>query len=1012
MKKKLLIILLTLFSNLIVAQEAFYIENYHVDIELHTNGSFDVTETINVFFTEERRGIIRDIPCRFTFDAFTSKNRIEMALGASSEGQYETWIDSINVADYNFSVSDNGYNKSIRIGSADKFINGAHKYIIKYSVRGAINEFINHSEFSWNIIGHEWKTEIKKASFSLSFEKELKLKKQDIILMSGIGDSTDVFWDENYSISSSEIEGSTREPLKPKEAITLKVKLPWNYFNNRYRIKKYFSNINLEKDGSFRITNIQQNEYIGYQQYNLDRFQASIKSPTNKVYEVRTSNSALYDSVLNMYAWINGLRRTLESYKQGISTKLFRINIINGKTEFKNGEGLLWKWDMEDFYQKVDTFIIQLDLLKHVKPKSIELTKSGKPVNYAIENGKLNAEISDLNPTDILLLKVVYPKWTYSEPLPPKHAIYDSEPYFVITNFDDEIFINNDATLRIKRKYYVDFRDPIKAGENIPFDVYVGSFVPYYDDYTTDHHYFLIENAEYNNAKYSRDYLGFSLSWGEGKEPETRNGAFEFEYTTYNMLRKDGGEFFMNIPLYEDESFPVVKGKLLVHFPKTIESEEVKYMFNTLYKREPNYVINKQVINDTTIQFEFQLEESVRYLPSWPILNFRFPKGNIKTSFKKDAAIFLDTYDDEVKSLLVPLIITFVLFVIWFFLGRDKKHEIEEKHYIPENISPPEVGYIWDGKLHKRDLISLIYYWAAQGYLKISDIYSENDEIILTKVKSLPKDRKVFEHIIFKGLFKSQNEVKVSSLRDSFYKTMKSAAHQFKRYSRLNKLLMPGTKAFGRILMIIGILCGIICLIIGLAEEEVFILIYALLLATPFIIFGIIMPKFGHLGAKMHREVLGFRKFIEKAEVDRLLFILEENPDYFDQTIAYAIVMGMGKTWAKKFNGLINSKDLGTKNGGDDVKDLTESPLEKKLDTLFYVDTMIKRMHKIEDDFHYKKPTPRSTYSSFSGSSYSYKSSSSSSSYSSSSSGGSSSYGSSGGGYSGSGYGGGGGSSW
>ena len=219
MKKHLLIIILSLLPKLLSGQEAFYIENYHVDIQLYTNGSFEVTETIDVFFTEERRGIIRDIPCRFTFDTITSKNRTEMAFGASSIGQYETRIDSVNVKNYNFSVLDNGYNKSIRIGSADKFITGAHKYIIKYRVWGAINEFMNHSEFSWNIIGHEWKTEVRKASFSLSFEKELKLGKRDVIIMSGIGDSNDMSWDDNYSVSKNEIEGSIKKKLILKKAL-------------------------------------------------------------------------------------------------------------------------------------------------------------------------------------------------------------------------------------------------------------------------------------------------------------------------------------------------------------------------------------------------------------------------------------------------------------------------------------------------------------------------------------------------------------------------------------------------------------------------------------------------------------------------------------------------------------------------------------------------------------------------------------------------------------------------
>ncbi|NJO90354.1 MAG: DUF2207 domain-containing protein, partial [Chloroflexia bacterium] len=87
----------------------------------------------------------------------------------------------------------------------------------------------------------------------------------------------------------------------------------------------------------------------------------------------------------------------------------------------------------------------------------------------------------------------------------------------------------------------------------------------------------------------------------------------------------------------------------------------------------------------------------------------------------------------------MPVVITIVLFVLWFFIGRDKKQEIIEKYYIPDNISPPEVGFIWDGKLHKRDLIALIYHWAAKGYLKISGMNTDEKDLTLTKLKDLPQ---------------------------------------------------------------------------------------------------------------------------------------------------------------------------------------------------------------------------------------------------------------------------------
>jgi len=1016
MKKILSLILFALSFNSLTAQEAFYIENYHVDIQLYTNGSFDVTETIDVFFTEKRRGIIRDIPCRYTFDTITPENRNEYALGATSTGKYNVLIDSINVEGYNFSVIDNGYNKSIRIGSADQYISGAHKYIIKYTVWGAINDFVDHSEFSWNIIGHEWKTEIKKATFTLSFQNKTKLEKGDIKVFSGKQGNKDNLH-INYTQSNKYIKGKTKKGFQAGEGATLIVKLPTNYFNNRYRVNKHADIIYLEKDGSYDVQNIQKVEYIGYNQYTLNRLPLYTNKPVKKENKYHISYKYNYYTSKNHIIVFNGNRTDKNKYNQKQVYKHFDYNLLNGKTSFNNGEGLLIKWDINQFYQKPDTLIIKLELLKHAKPISLTLTKNGEPVKYDLNGAEFYSRITDIKQNDIVLLKVVYPKWTYSEALPPKHAIYDILNTFVITKFDDEIFINKDATIRIKRKYYVDFRESIAKGEKFPFTIEVNKETPIYLDYSRSYHRYIIEDVKYGNANYIENYSGFKLNWGKNENEKTRKGVFEFEYTTYDMLRKDGDKFLMDIPLYENYNSPAIKGSLKIHFPEKIENNQLAYGLTSLYESESPYIINELGFNDTIYQLDFKLRETVMYAQECPLLSLRFPKGSIKTSFTKDTRIFIAKSEDEILSLIIPIAITLILFLLWFFLGKDEKYEIDEKQYIPDNISPPEVGYIWDGKLHKRDLIALIYHWAGQGIIKISDFYLDEDDITLNRIKDLPKDRKKFEQTIFKGLFNYGDKVNVSDLRDSFYRTMDKAGIQFKNYSKRNKLLMPGTRAFGRILMIIGIITGLITLFTGLAEENTFITIYSFLLAAPFIVFGILMPKFGHLGAKMHREILGFKKFIEHAEVDRLMFILEEDPDYFDKTVAYAIVMGMGKTWANKFNGLIKSKGIETNNTKHSLDELPEDEMEEmedKLDTLFYVNSIMKRMHKIEDDFHYKKPPARSSYSSSSSSSYnsySYKSSSSYSSSSSSSYSGSSSYGSSSG-SSGSGYGGGGGSSW
>jgi len=161
--------------------------------------------------------------------------------------------------------------------------------------------------------------------------------------------------------------------------------------------------------------------------------------------------------------------------------------------------------------------------------------------------------------------------------------------------------------------------------------------------------------------------------------------------------------------------------------------------------------------------------------------------------------------------------------------------------------------------------------------------------------------------------------------------------------------------------------------------------------------------------SEIYAEILGFKEFIVKAELDRLKQLALENPKYFEETIAYAIVLGYGYLWADKFKEIMTSPPSWYK-GYEPDAGTSFSPN-------IFTKRLVANMYKMETSFNYKPPTTYSSSSSYS-SSKSSSSSWSSSSWSKSSSGsssswsGSSSFKSSGGGSSGSGYGGGGGSSW
>ncbi len=51
-------------------------------------------------------------------------------------------------------------------------------------------------------------------------------------------------------------------------------------------------------------------------------------------------------------------------------------------------------------------------------------------------------------------------------------------------------------------------------------------------------------------------------------------------------------------------------------------------------------------------------------------------------------------------------------------------------------------------------------------------------------------------------------------------------------------------------------------------------------------------------------EILGYRDFLEKVEVDKLKAMIDQDPEYFYHNLSYAIALGLEDKWAKKFEGL------------------------------------------------------------------------------------------------------------
>lgn len=190
------------------------IDDFQVDIRINKDASIDVSERILYDFENaQRHGIFRDIPVEYQARGGNFNLRLSDILVADERGE-----------PYNFSVSNVGDNRQIKIGDADLLVSGKKTYIISYRIKRAINYFDAFDELYWNGIGTQWTIPINNPSVKLFFPEKISKENLSISCYVGALGSTekcDFLVDENKNA----ITFSARN-LSPGEGVTFAVGFP------------------------------------------------------------------------------------------------------------------------------------------------------------------------------------------------------------------------------------------------------------------------------------------------------------------------------------------------------------------------------------------------------------------------------------------------------------------------------------------------------------------------------------------------------------------------------------------------------------------------------------------------------------------------------------------------------------------------------------------------------------------------------------------------------------------
>jgi uncharacterized membrane protein YgcG len=236
-----------------------------------------------------------------------------------------------------------------------------------------------------------------------------------------------------------------------------------------------------------------------------------------------------------------------------------------------------------------------------------------------------------------------------------------------------------------------------------------------------------------------------------------------------------------------------------------------------------------------------------------------------------------------------------------------KDHPVVVEFEPPEKLKPAEIGLLLDESADTKDVTATIVDLAVHGYLTITEIPKQgifdSADWQLNRTRTDTTALAPYERLVFNGLFDDGDEVKLSSLKNEFYKDLQAAQKALYEDAAARKWFSGNPQTIRNVWIGIGI--GVIVLGIG-ATVALGYFFGAAMIGLPLALIGVIllissgaMPRRTAHGSELLRRVLGFRQYITTAETDRQRF--NEKAGIFAEYLPYAIVFGAVDRWARAF---------------------------------------------------------------------------------------------------------------
>jgi uncharacterized membrane protein len=482
----------------------------------------------------------------------------------------------------------------------------------------------------------------------------------------------------------------------------------------------------------------------------------------------------------------------------------------------------------------------------------------------------------------------------------------------IIQHFDDEVVVSEDGTIDVTETIEARF-----SGEN-----WHGLYRSIPIEYTNPqglNYTLLIDHVS------ATDSDGRALKWEQSSEgrytkfkiyvpnADDSTHTIVFHYRVLDALRffEDHDELYWNVT-GNDWEVPIQSASAHIALPAGVTGLHAVAYAGAVNSRAQDAVVE---VKDNSVDIHttrpLSFHEGLTAVVG-------FDKGFVHPP--SGATRFIQFLRSNIP-LLIPIIVFFVMFWLWWTRGRGPERQaIAVQYEPPDKLTPGECGTLVDNEAAMRDITATLVDLAVKGYMTIEQRdeshllgLSHSKEYIfhLKKPAAEWAAARAHEQQMLSALFDNgaSTDVKLSDLQNHFYTQLPGIRDSiFQALMSDNYYLhRPDTVRQGYIGA--GLAIGFLTV-----AGNVFLAHATGIASATWVIAGIasglVICAFGYFmsartvtGQRALEKVLGFEDFLgrtQKDQIDRL----EKTPDLFEKYLPYAMALHVEKKWVLAFSGI------------------------------------------------------------------------------------------------------------